>query len=438
MGKQGKRKWEIEFDTLSAMNIDDEIAKLEGKGKTKEEYKANKNKIEELKAFKENKLKAFKENKPKIERLRAFRDKYEAIKEKLTNENNTLKSEMQSLQTSKLDLIKLQAEQTKIDEEHKILAQKRIEIEEKIKNATTDEERESLRLEFENNEKKIINNDNRFIANQNSLKSKLENQQRDPKAIQKKIEENEKKIKNASEIISKCNMICHAILEGKSWDDIEVKLAEWQHAKFRGKTEAVKTEPAKAEPAEAEPVKAEPAKAESAKAESAKTEPAKAEPIKAEPVKAEPVKAEPAKAEPAEAEPAKAEPVKAEPAKAEPAKAEPAEAEPAKAEPVLVPVVKNKFDWRHPIKSIRKIIEDRKQNATKAEPAEAEPVKAEPVKAEPAKAEPAEAEPVKAEPKKLSREASFYQKIAEGEALKAARDKANQTAKEKGDPWRGR
>ena len=413
MGKQGKRKWEIEFDTLSAMNIDDEIAKLEGKGKTKEEYKANKNKIEELKAFKENKLKAFKENKPKIERLRAFRDKYEAIKEKLTNENNTLKSEMQSLQTSKLDLIKLQAEQTKIDEEHKILAQKRIEIEEKIKNATTDEERESLRLEFENNEKKIINNDNRFIANQNSLKSKLENQQRDPKAIQKKIEENEKKIKNASEIISKCNMICHAILEGKSWDDIEVKLAEWQHAKFRGKTEAVKTEPAKAEPAEAEPVKAEPAKAESAKAESAKTEPAKAEPIKAEPVKAEPVKAEPAKAEPAEAEP-------------------------AKAEPVLVPVVKNKFDWRHPIKSIRKIIEDRKQNATKAEPAEAEPVKAEPVKAEPAKAEPAEAEPVKAEPKKLSREASFYQKIAEGEALKAARDKANQTAKEKGDPWRGR
>ena len=288
MGKQGKRKWEIEFDTLSAMNIDDEIAKLEGKGKTKEEYKANKNKIEELKAFKENKLKAFKENKPKIERLRAFRDKYEAIKEKLTNENNTLKSEMQSLQTSKLDLIKLQAEQTKIDEEHKILAQKRIEIEEKIKNATTDEERESLRLEFENNEKKIINNDNRFIANQNSLKSKLENQQRDPKAIQKKIEENEKKIKNASEIISKCNMICHAILEGKSWDDIEVKLAEWQHAKFRGK------------------------------------------------------------------------------------------------------------------------------------------------------AEPAKAEPAKAEPKKLSREASFYQKIAEGEALKAARDKANQTAKEKGDPWRGR
>ena len=368
MGKQGKRKWEIEFDTLSAMNIDDEIAKLEGKGKTKEEYKANKNKIEELKAFKENKLKAFKENKPKIERLRAFRDKYEAIKEKLTNENNTLKSEMQSLQTSKLDLIKLQAEQTKIDEEHKILAQKRIEIEEKIKNATTDEERESLRLEFENNEKKIINNDNRFIANQNSLKSKLENQQRDPKAIQKKIEENEKKIKNASEIISKCNMICHAILEGKSWEDIEVKLGEWQHAKFRGK--------------------------------------------------AEPAEAEPAKAEPAEAEPAKAEPVKA---------------EPVKAEPVLVPVVKNKFDWRHPIKSIRKIIEDRKQNATKAEPAEAEPVKAEPVKAEPA-----EAEPVKAEPKKLSREASFYQKIAEGEALKAARDKANQTAKEKGDPWRGR
>ena len=378
MGKQGKRKWEIEFDTLSAMNIDDEIAKLEGKGKTKEEYKANKNKIEELKAFKENKLKAFKENKPKIERLRAFRDKYEAIKEKLTNENNTLKSEMQSLQTSKLDLIKLQAEQTKIDEEHKILAQKRIEIEEKIKNATTDEERESLRLEFENNEKKIINNDNRFIANQNSLKSKLENQQRDPKAIQKKIEENEKKIKNASEIISKCNMICHAILEGKSWDDIEVKLAEWQHAKFRGK-----------------------------------------------------------------AEPAKAEPAEAEPAKAEPAKAEPVKAEPVKAEPVLVPVVKNKFDWRHPIKSIRKIIEDRKQNATKAEPAEAEPTKAEPaeaepVKAEPVKAEPAKAEPAKAEPKKLSREASFYQKIAEGEALKAARDKANQTAKEKGDPWRGR
>ena len=428
MGKQGKRKWEIEFDTLSAMNIDDEIAKLEGKGKTKEEYKANKNKIEELKAFKENKLKAFKENKPKIERLRAFRDKYEAIKEKLTNENNTLKSEMQSLQTSKLDLIKLQAEQTKIDEEHKILAQKRIEIEGKIKNATTDEERESLRLEFENNEKKIINNDNRFIANQNSLKSKLENQQRDPKAIQKKIEENEKKIKNASEIISKCNMICHAILEGKSWDDIEVKLAEWQHAKFRGKAEPAKAEPVKAEPAEAEPAEAEPAEA----------EPAKAEPAKAEPAKAEPVKAEPAEAEPA---------------KAEPAKAEPAEAEPAKAEPVLVPVVKNKFDWRHPIKSIRKIIEDRKQNATKAEPAEAEPVKAEPVKAEPAKAEPAEAEPVKAEPvkaepaeaepvkaepKKLSREASFYQKIAEGEALKAARDKANQTAKEKGDPWRGR
>ena len=423
MGKQGKRKWEIEFDTLSAMNIDDEIAKLEGKGKTKEEYKANKNKIEELKAFKENKLKAFKENKPKIERLRAFRDKYEAIKEKLTNENNTLKSEMQSLQTSKLDLIKLQAEQTKIDEEHKILAQKRIEIEEKIKNATTDEERESLRLEFENNEKKIINNDNRFIANQNSLKSKLENQQRDPKAIQKKIEENEKKIKNASEIISKCNMICHAILEGKSWEDIEVKLGEWQHAKFRGKAE-----PAKAEPAEAEPAKAEPAEA----------EPVKAEPAEAEPAKAEPVKAEPVKAEPAKAEPAKAEPVKAEPAEAEPAKAEPVKAEPVKAEPVLVPVVKNKFDWRHPIKSIRKIIEDRKQNATKAEPAEAEPVKAEPVKAEPAKAEPAEAEPVKAEPKKLSREASFYQKIAEGEALKAARDKANQTAKEKGDPWRGR
>ena len=261
MGKQGKRKWEIEFDTLSAMNIDDEIAKLEGKGKTKEEYKANKNKIEELKAFKENKLKAFKENKPKIERLRAFRDKYEAIKEKLTNENNTLTSEMQSLQTSKLDLIKLQAEQTKIDEEHKILAQKRIEIEEKIKNATTDEERESLRLEFENNEKKIINNDNRFIATQNSLKSKLENQQRDPKAIQKKIEENEKKIKNASEIISKCNMICHAILEGKSWDDIEVKLAEWQHAKFKGKTEPVKTEPTEAEPAKAESAKAEPVKA---------------------------------------------------------------------------------------------------------------------------------------------------------------------------------
>ena len=191
---------------------------------------------------------------------------------------------------------------------------------------------------------KLNENGEKFVKNQARLQSKL--------SANLKPVDNTKQIQNISETISKCNMICKSLLNGKSWDDIELKLGEWQKTKYKGEMK--------------EQIK-------NARDNKTINEQLTKQTNSNEQSKKEEVEVNNEQAI----------------------------------------TVKKKFDWRHPVKSIKQFIEQRKQEKEKVEQEEIE---------------------VNNTKRRAPFEANFYQKIADGNFER--NDKANETARNAKDPYR--
>lgn len=219
------RKWEEKYNQYLGGEMDSKYKdlqeKMQNKTASKEEYK-------EFQAIEKTIS-----NLPKVQNVLELRDK-------LQKELDEIKVEIARIQTVR---VANEEERTLEDEVNKISAEiSRVEKELKRKDLTS-EESEKLKQEYANlmakrddNNKKYQNVQKIFADNKKSNSDKLNKMS---------IEELNAKSFELSTKISKCNMVANNLMQGLSWDRIDLKLDDWKSRKFTAKekiSEKVKTE----------------------------------------------------------------------------------------------------------------------------------------------------------------------------------------------------
>ena len=250
MSKDGKRKWEIDYEKYKTMNLDEEIKKLESqvnasrrelasiKDSNSQDYKA-KSSAQRANEKEINRLNMLKINMPKVANILKTKDAYKAKLEKLMKD----KKSVEETKTLGNEAKKLEEELDKLKKD-----------EEKLKDALKDkrispENREKLNKALSDNSRKQNENQLKFSANQLKLTEKLNS------PLAKK--DFDKEIQTTRNMISKCNFIGKNLMEGKRMEEITADLKNWKDRKFTDKTKEAndkketskseKTEPEKAE-----------------------------------------------------------------------------------------------------------------------------------------------------------------------------------------------
>lgn len=345
-----KAKWEREFEALKGLDIKAEIESLQPQ-KDEEGFIIKRVGLEGEAKLK--KLQLFEKNKGQIDNLIAYRNRKREKLEKLLEAQKKQQNDVKNRESVK-------AESKKIEEEHKAIVEKLVELDSKIKSCKDETEKAKLETERKTVETARIKNDDEYIANQNKMSA----------MIGDKIDNKNysKEIAQLRSTISKTNMICRNLFEGKSWDDIAVSLSEWENKKFTSKDEKL-----------AEKIKAE-------KEERAKTENER--------------------------------PVRNEPQKASNNVVRKEVEEPKDAEYEEIGLTKkSKFDWRHPIKSFK----DWRQRRKEEKAARVEN------KAEADKPEKTEKNNFV---NKYKLEAEFYEKVAKGTFKETTKEQAEKAKRE--------
>lgn len=245
MGKDNKRKWEREYESLKTKNIDEEIKKLEGeinntkrslasiKDSKSDEYRTGKmqqkDKEKEL-----SKMKMLKENLPQVERIVKFRDAQAKRLEKLNQDKKAYEA---SLQETK----KLSDEAQKLEDELAKLRAQEAKINEALKSPKlSDEDRKKLEQAKIQNRQQQTQNHNDFSDNQKRLSLKL-NSPLPRRDFDKEIQV----VKN---MISKSNFICRNLMEGKKMEEISVDLKNWKDSRFTDKSNETKNKTENSKP----------------------------------------------------------------------------------------------------------------------------------------------------------------------------------------------
>lgn len=214
------KKWEIEYENYSNGHYDarfvDLAQKVDDKACNKEEFKEFK------------KLEAIKANLYKVKNIMELRDKLYDQKKEIDEELKRRK-ETKDLNKEKEELEKENADLMLEDEE----------IKSKLKNKDlSDKERADLENKREQNIKKRQENNSKFITNQENMK--LHITEKETPLMQKTDEELEENKIAIGTKISKCNMVCSNLMQGKSWKTIELKLDQWEERYTGKKGEAKK------------------------------------------------------------------------------------------------------------------------------------------------------------------------------------------------------
>lgn len=245
MGKDSKRKWEREYESLKTKNIDEEIKKLEGeinntkrslasiKDTKSDEYRTNKmqqkDKEKEL-----SKMKMLKENLPQVERTVKFRDAQAKRLEKLNQDKKVYEA---SLKETK----KLSDEAQKLEDKLAELRAQEAKINEALKSPKlSDEDRKKLEQAKIQNRQQQTQNHNDFSDNQKRLSLKLNN------PLPKR--DFDKEMQVVKNMISKSNFICRNLMEGKKMEEISVDLKNWKDSRFTDKSNETKNKTENSKP----------------------------------------------------------------------------------------------------------------------------------------------------------------------------------------------
>lgn len=208
------RKWEERFEKLKNGEFDAKIDELKAKV---DENKATR---EEYKEY--EKLVRCKGNIDKVENIVNFRKKTELyldeIKKEILLRESVKKANQESLKLE-VDLIQIEKELENVNT--------------KMKDKTlTPEEREK----FETRKKEVLakrdDNNKKYVENQAALKEGLNRNEKFKDLDDKGLEE--LKLTTSSRI-SKCNMIANSLVNGLSWDSIDLKLDNWKKLTNKGK-----------------------------------------------------------------------------------------------------------------------------------------------------------------------------------------------------------
>lgn len=205
------RKWEEKYKEMKSGKLDKRPSELGEKFNNKTITR------EELKEY--EKLKRIKDNISKIDNVMEYKNKLNEQLKQIKNEQDRRKK-----------LVDLDKEAKKLESELERLNTEREVAEKKLKerDLPTDKklEIESKLLDIKS---KMDKNQENFSKNQLTMASSLK---ADRKISELSREQLELKKYNISSRISKCNMICARLMEGYSWDSIDIKLEKWQDKKF--------------------------------------------------------------------------------------------------------------------------------------------------------------------------------------------------------------
>lgn len=214
LGGKNMSKWEDKYEKLRNGDFDDRIAELaekrENKSATREEYKEY------------EKLSKAKQNLGKIDNVLEYR-------EKLKKELEETKKEIKTRKEFGL----INQESQKLEEELNKITNEIIETEKELKNPelNEDKKKELLKKREELYGKRDANN-SKYAKNQNLLEDNI-NRKGELKDLSK--EEIEDKGLLLKTRISKCNMVAKNLLNGASWDTIDLKLDNWDKKYTRNK-----------------------------------------------------------------------------------------------------------------------------------------------------------------------------------------------------------
>ena len=219
--KKNQKKWEKEFEKFSRGEFDDRYNELSDKISNKTCTK------DELKEFK--RLDLVKKNLPKVKNIMEYRDK-------LNHEREIIDGELKRREEAR----NLNKERADLEKENADLLLKIDEINSKLKSKDlSEEDRKKLENDKKQNIEKRNKNNEKFLDNQQKMENNLSGDNKYMAKISDKELEEEKVLRSTK--ISKCNMACNNLMQGKSWEAIEVKLDNWENYKGKkGQAEELK------------------------------------------------------------------------------------------------------------------------------------------------------------------------------------------------------
>lgn len=213
------RKWEEEYEKYKNGEMDNEIgelkAKLDDKTATKEEYK------------KYDKMSKVKDNLYKVDNIIEFK---KILKEDLTKIQDELGTR-EILNNSNKQKIKLEVEMN-------LMMSEKEKTTKDLKDPNlTDEKKQELDGKLKELNDKMAKNNEDYVKNQSTFEKYTGRNESELTKLDDK-ELTNRGIKISSQI-SKCNMTAKSLINGLSWDTIEIKLDNWKDKKFTSKTKVV-------------------------------------------------------------------------------------------------------------------------------------------------------------------------------------------------------
>ena len=212
-------KWEDKYEKLKNGEFDARIDELKDKANnktaTKEEYKEY------------EKLSKSKNNLGKVENVLEYR-------EKLKEELNELKQEVET----RKDAVLANQESKKLEKELVKITEEIIKTEKELKDPEIKEDRkDELLAKREELYGKRDENNSRYAKAQKALEGEFSREGELKNLSKKEIEDKALLLKTR---MSKCNMVAKNLLNGASWDTIDLKLDNWDK-KYTKKKDVEKT-----------------------------------------------------------------------------------------------------------------------------------------------------------------------------------------------------
>ncbi|MBQ2916887.1 MAG: hypothetical protein IJE59_01720 [Clostridia bacterium] len=210
------KKWEEKFEKLINGEFDDRIDELKQKV---EEKKANREEYSEY-----QKLSKSKENVKKVENIIEYRDK-------VNGQLEEVKKELQIIENLK----KANEGNKKLEEDMKKIESDLEKVNSELKNKKLDPKKIA---ELETKKAEILakrdDNNKKYVENQKLLKTGLNRNDKLAGYSKEKLEQIKLVL---SSRVSKCNMVAKSLVNGLSWDSIDLKLDNWQDRKLTNKGE---------------------------------------------------------------------------------------------------------------------------------------------------------------------------------------------------------
>ena len=224
------RKWEEKYKEIQSGKLDTRISELQEKFDTRAITR------EELKELEESKR--IKDSISKVDNVVEYKSKLEEQIDNIVEYKSKLEEQLKEIKAERdrrKSLVGLNKEAKRLDNELEKLKLERDKAETKLKSSNlSQDQKEEMEARVAGIKNRINKNQEKFSENQLTIAATSKAGGKLAKLPAEKLIALET---NISSKILKCNMICEKLMEGYSWDSIDMKLEKWQDRKFTSKKE---------------------------------------------------------------------------------------------------------------------------------------------------------------------------------------------------------